>query len=253
MRRIRLLGTAFTAFTAITVFFAGERNSAACGASPGGPVGHMMCGPDDGPLEHRYRGAVSYSFANTRISFGDGLKHDLNRHLVMATFDYRLDKKKALTIGAGGLLVGNLRNGQNYVMESGPALMVGYSLGFLKEEKNVPFGVFTVVGSFVHTATRPVGPLSLRQGSSGYTALDARVGVMVGKTFFDRLSVYAAGRLFGGPVFWRIADEAKLGTDIYHYQLGGGLIVQLPAGLSLYGEGIAVGERGAVAGLSITP
>ncbi len=236
----------------VVLFALGVESTAnACGASPGGPMGHMMCGPDDAPLEHRFRGSVGYSFANTRISFGDGLKFTMNRHLAMATLDYRLDRKKAITFGAGGLLLGNLRNGQNHLMSSGPALLVGYSAGFLKEEGAIPYGVLTLAGSFVHAQTRPEG--GFFAGPSGYTAFDFRFGMMFGKTLFEYLSVYAKGTLFGGPAFWRIDGNAHIGTDLYHYQVGGGLIVKLPSNFSLYGEGIALGERGVVVGLSLTP
>lgn len=214
-------------------------------------MGHMMCGPDDAPLEHRFRGSVGYSFANTRISFGDGLKFTMNRHLAMATLDYRLDRKKAITFGAGGLLLGNLRNGQNHLLSSGPALLVGYSASFLKEEGAIPYGVLTLAGSFVHAQTRPEG--GFFAGPSGYTAFDFRFGMMFGKTLFEYLSVYAKGTLFGGPAFWRIDGNSHIGTDLYHYQVGGGLIVKLPSNFSLYGEGIALGERGVVVGLSLTP
>lgn len=247
--RLRSFGLA--SFAALALFFAHEGLASACGASPGGPVGHVMCGPDDAPLEHRFRGTVSYAYANTRMSFGDGLKFDMNRHLVMATLDYRLDKSSALTFGGGGLLAGNLRSGSNYILTSGPALMLGYSFGFLKETSSIPFGVLSVTGSFVHTQTRPEA--GFFEQNSGYTALDARAGLVVGKTLFERLSVYATGRLFGGPAFWSLNNESKVGTDLYHYQVGGGLIVRGPAGLGIYGEGIALGERGVTAGLTLTP
>lgn len=254
MRRSSVSGS-FSVLVAVAAFafatVASEHRAEACGASPGGPMGHIMCGPDDAPLEHRFRGSLGYSFANTRMSFGDGLKFTMNRHLAMATLDYRLDRKKAITFGAGGLLLGNLRNGQNHLMSSGPALLVGYSAGFLKEEGAIPFGVLTLAGSFVHASTRVENGFD---GSpSGYTAFDFRFGMMFGKTLFEYVTVYAKGTLFGGPAFWSIDRSSALGTDLYHYQVGGGLIVKLPAGLALYGEGIALGERGFVAGLSLTP
>lgn len=249
MLRLRAIGIA--SFAAFASVFALEGLASACGASPGGPVGHVMCGPDDAPLEHHFRGALSYAYSNTRMSFGEGLKFDMNRHSVMATLDYRLSKTSAITFGGGGLLVGNLRNGANYQMTSGPALMFGYSLGFLKEQSAVPFGVLTLTGSFVHAQTRAEG--GFFQNNVGYTALDARAGVLFGKSFGEHFTVYATGRLFGGPAFWTLNNESKIGTDLYHYQVGGGVIVRLVAGLALYGEGIALGERGAVAGISLTP
>lgn len=235
----------------LLALLATPRVAHACGASPGGPTGHVMCGPDDAPIEHRFRGSLGYSFANTRMSFGDGLKFTMNRHLAMASLDYRLDRKKVISFGAGGLVAGNLRNGRNHLMGSGPALYVGYAAGFLKEEGAVPYGVLTLAASFVHASTLGEGPYL--EESAGYTAFDFRIGAMVGKSLFDVLSVYAKGTLFGGPAFWRVDGASHIGTDLYHYQVGGGLIVKLPAGLALYGEGIALGERGAVVGLSLTP
>jgi hypothetical protein len=248
MNHARCLGVAFLSALSLSLFTEGA--ALACGASPGGPIGHAMCGLDEGPLEHRFRGGLSYTFASTRLTFGDDAKYDMLRHTVLATLDYRLDKKSSLTLGGGGFIQGKLSGATDSTMSSGPAAMIGYSYGFLTEGVTRPFGVLTVAGSFVHAQTRPN---TLYGDYAGYTALDARFGVLVGKTFFDRLTVYAAGRLFGGPAFWRIDGASKVGTDLYHYQVGGGLIVRLPAGLDLYAEGIPLGERGFSAGLGITP
>jgi hypothetical protein len=54
------------------------------------------------------------------------------------------------------------------------------------------------------------------------TAVDFRAGVTVGKTFFDRLTLYLAGRVFAGPVFWQIDGVDVTGGDVHHYSLGGG-------------------------------
>jgi hypothetical protein len=231
MNLARHLGVALVSALSLTLLAEGA--ALACGASPGGPIGHAMCGLDEGPLEHRFRGGLSYTFASTRLTFGDDAKYDMLRHTVLATLDYRLDKKSSLTLGGGGFIQGKLSGATDSTMSSGPAAMIGYSYGFLTEGVTRPN---TLYGDY-----------------AGYTALDARLGVLVGKTFFDRLTVYAAGRLFGGPAFWRIDGDSKVGTDLYHYQVGGGLIVRLPAGLDLYAEGIPLGERGFSAGLGITP
>ena len=252
LRRVRrrswLVGLAALACAAFR-----EPRAVACGASPGGPLGHTMCGLDDGPLTRRFRGAMSYSYSATRLSFGEGLKFDLERQSTLVTLDYRLDKKTSLTFGAGVLLAGSLEGAERSTFSGGPAALVGYSVGFAREGRWAPFTVLTIAGSFVHAGTRAIAATSPFAQSVGYTALDARAGLLVGKTVFDTVSVYAAGRLFGGPVFWRTEGASKLGTDIYHYQVGGGLLVRLPAGLELFFEGVPLGERGAVAGLGLTP
>ena len=167
--------------------------------------------------------------------------------------DYRLDKKTSLTFGAGGLLAGSLEGAEKSAFSGGPSAVVGYSVSLAREARWTPFAVLTIAGSFLHASTRASAVTSLYAQSVGYTAFDARAGVLVGKSLFDALSVYATGRLFGGPVFWSVDGDSKLGTDIYHYQLGAGFLVRLPAGLELFAEGVPLGERGVVVGLGLTP
>ena len=64
------------------------------------------------------------------------------------------------------------------------------------------------------------------------------------------LAIYATARAFGGPIFYRYAGESVTGTDLYKYQVGGGLSIALPSRiLDAFVEGIALGERGVAAGL----
>ena len=73
-----------------------------------------------------------------------------------------------------------------------------------------------------------------------------RVGGILGWTLFDAWTPYAAGRLFGGPVFWkseRYGGDALTGTDRYHIQLAMGSTVTLPVGLYTSVEWAFVGER----------
>lgn len=252
-QRARAWSSGVAGLAAFAAVLSLEARASACGASPGGPLGHSMCGLDDGPLTHRFRGAMSYSYSATRLSFGDGLKFDTQRQSTIVSFDYRLDKKTSLTFGVGGLLAGSLEGAEKSEFSGGPVGLVGYSVSLAREARWVPFTVLTIAGSFVHASTRASVVTSPFAQSVGYTALDARAGLLVGKTLLDPLSVYAAGRLFGGPAFWRVDGDSKIGTDIYHYQVGAGLLLRLPAGLELFFEGVPLGERGVVAGLGLTP
>ena len=77
------------------------------------------------------------------------------------------------------------------------------------------------------------------------SAWDVRAGAMVGKTFAGRVVPYAAVRVFGGPVFWRLAGKGVVGGDRYHVTAGLGLVLRLPARLSVSLEGMPLGERSA--------
>jgi hypothetical protein len=89
-----------------------------------------------------------------------------------------------------------------------------------------------------------VGPAA----SAGLYAFDVRVGLTVGKTFFDTLSPYATLRAFGGPILWGYEGKTVLAGDLYHVQFGGGLVTALPRGFDVFVEGIPLGERAVVLG-----
>jgi hypothetical protein len=62
------------------------------------------------------------------------------------------------------------------------------------------------------------------------------------------LSPYVIARVFGGPVFWRYQDEAIVGGDVHHYQLGAGIALLIAERVNLYAEGVPLGEQALAAG-----
>ena len=79
-------------------------------------------------------------------------------------------------------------------------------------------------------------------------AFDIRVGLTVGKTFWNVLSPYAAVRAFGGPVIWKLAGETRTGTDLHHFQIAAGMVSSLPRGVDLFAEIAPLGERAVTLG-----
>jgi len=69
-----------------------------------------------------------------------------------------------------------------------------------------------------------------------------------GKTFARVVTLYAVGRVFGGPVFWSINNSTLVGTDTWHFQLGGGVVVRWKR-FDLVIEGVPLGEQSIVGGL----
>lgn len=74
-------------------------------------------------------------------------------------------------------------------------------------------------------------------------AFDIRLGLTVGKTFWNVLSPYAAVRAFGGPVIWNIDGQTRTGTDLRHFQIALGMVSSLPRGFDLFAEAAPGGER----------
>ncbi|NRA36410.1 MAG: hypothetical protein HRU17_24065 [Polyangiaceae bacterium] len=80
-------------------------------------------------------------------------------------------------------------------------------------------------------------------------AADLRLSIMVGDTFFDFWTPYAAVRGFIGPVVWQAAGEDLLGGDQSKFALGLGSLFRLSDfSVSVYGA--PVGERSFGAGIN---
>jgi hypothetical protein len=145
---------------------------------------------------------------------------------VSAVLEWRVAPRWSLQASAGGLLGGRLEDAP-----SGAG------------------GVLSVAGSFVALEQGPWWPflqLSASLAGSAFTtakgaagALDARLGLVVGYTFLERVTPYLVGRVFGGPVLY----AGETGTDASHLQAGLGLVVGLPLGFDLSVELAPFGEQ----------
>jgi hypothetical protein len=201
---------------------------------------------------------ASYGVFGSELVFGE-LEGSISRRAAMAAFQYRLRPELSLQVGAGMGHGGSLVIDGGLGPEDATAVPVRHEM--------LPGWVATLSGSWRvldGAASRPLLLLTMTVGASGartreegtaesvaYTALDARLGVMVGKTLFDRITPYAALRAFGGPIFWQFRGEDRTGTDRYHYQVGLGLSASLPAQLDVFVEGVPLGERALVLGAGV--
>jgi hypothetical protein len=233
------------------------RVALACGAAyPGGPV---MCeyprsaasgGQAPRPIA---RVSASYAYTSTTLLFGEGRRADLTRHSAFGAIEVPLASKLSLQLGAGGVAGGELAYGDSRA-EIGPGWsgFAGVAGRVIDGKGPWPFVQLTGTLSTTRMITRT------QTEAPRYTAFDARVGGIVGKTFAGGASgasftPYAVGRVFGGPVYWRFDGADVTGTDLYKYQVGGGLSVSLfDRRLDVFAEGIALGERGMAVGVGTT-
>jgi hypothetical protein len=102
--------------------------------------------------------------------------------------------------------------------------------------------------AFSAVSTRLAGVTS---GGVAYDAFDLRLGALLGTTVWQVFSPYALARVFGGPIFWTLAGTAVQGTDVYHYQLGGGLLLRIASSLDVFVEGSALGEQAVSGGAAL--
>jgi hypothetical protein len=194
----------------------------------------------------RWRAEASGLFTSTTLRFSGSWQADESRRAVMASLSYAPSPRVTVRGALGATLGGELDTpAANYRFSVGPIAALGAS--WRAVERGRAFGILTTSLSVSSTGTRPAGTTD---STIRYTAFDLRLGAVAGATFFDRLSPYALGRVFGGPVFWHYQGAAVTGTDTHHYQLGGGVAFLVARRLDFYAEGAPLGERALSVGAS---
>lgn len=216
---------------------------------PVGPAGILECNGDDegeqhAPAPRLFHVTGAYSVFGTDLAF-DGADAFMERRAATVSLSYRFNEKITGQVGAGATLGGRfVFRDVRFAFDPGWIASVG--------------GTWRVVGGGRNEAFLVAGLALAASGgqtrdAEGHTedmfAIDLRLSVIAGKTFFDVLSPYAVLRAFGGPVFWRYNGADRLGGDKYHFQVGAGLVVALPGHFDVFAEGVPLGERAAAVGL----
>jgi hypothetical protein len=180
---------------------------------------------------------------------------------VTASVDYRFSPVMTFGGGLGAGLGGVIglpgstpaAPSRRFLITPGWEVTLSYSLRILDGRRARPFMVLGISGGGSGAWTRQEEATGgTLPGASGFYAFDIRGGLIVGKTLWNTLSPYAAVRAFGGPVFWSVEGSTHLGTDEYHFQLGGGLVTALPHGFDVFVEGVPLGERAMTLGAGKT-
>jgi hypothetical protein len=182
---------------------------------------------------------------STTLRFSGGVRGDETRNAAFGAIAYFPTAQTTLQLALGATLGGtlNMPDGR-YDFSPGPTALLGASWQVVDRDV---FVLLTSALSF--SAARTRSPLN---SSAGYEAFDLRLGAEVGTTVFKVFRPYIPARVFGGPVYWHYRGASVTGTDIYHYQLGAGMVLRLANRINLYAEGIPLGERAVSLGLALT-
>lgn len=170
--------------------------------------------------------AGSFAGFRTTLVFDGAQQLALEQLAASASLEWRASPRWTLVGSAGGTFAGSL-GGER--LGGGAVGSVAGSFLALEQGTWWPFLQLAV--------SLAVSGVSAPQ--SAYVAADLRAALVVGYTFLERVTPYAVARAFGGPVFY----AGRTGTDLYHYQVGAGLVVGLPAGLDLSAEVVPLGEQ----------
>jgi hypothetical protein len=216
----------------------------ACGVSASGVSSCSLAEHDEAVRPHSAVG-VSGLYTVTRLRFTGSLYADQVRYATLASLAYLPTPKLVLQAGAGVAFGGSLTlpDGK-YEFSPGPTGVLGADYRAFDDGRY--FLLLTSGLSFAFARTHLGG-----QPSVGYEAFDLRVGAEFGVELARVFRPYALARGFGGPVFWRHEGEAVDGTDTHHYQFGVGASVRLAKALSLFAEGVPLGERAVSLGVGL--
>ncbi len=174
----------------------------------------------------------------TTLSFGDTGEFELSQFAASATVGYAWPSRWSFRAAVGTIIDGEISAGsRTYDISAGITGGLGVSrLWPLRRN-------YFVTGSVDLSASRVTTHQGFEPGIS-LIATDVRVSAVIGKTF-GRFSPFVATRVFGGPVLWTYNGNDITGTDIYHFQVGGGLSVMAGKGLSLMANVSVLGEQAA--------
>ena len=216
----------------------------ACGVSA---AGVPFCSLTEHDEAERPKWAVGVSglYTSTDLHLSDSLRADQAREATLATLAYMPSPKLILQAGAGATLGGSLTlpDGK-YEFSPGPTVSIGGDWRAFDNRRT--FVLLTSALSFSAARTH-LGD----QGSVGYEAFDLRLGGQLGLDIANVFQPYAVVRAFGGPVYWHYLGAAVTGTDAHHYQVGAGAGLHVSKVVSLFVEGIPLGERAVSLGAGV--
>ena len=184
----------------------------------------------------------------THLRFDDDSSFELTEQAATAFAGYTTASGWSVRATVGALLGGGLeREGTPGSHDLRPGLVGGFGVS---RQWTLGDGRWFVTG----TAAISVAAASTHeQGASGdhrFIAGDVRAGAIAGRTLATIWNPYVLARAFGGPVWWTVDDMATTGTDTRHFQLGAGLSVATPVGLTVTADVAALGEQAVSLGAS---
>jgi len=211
---------------------------------PVGPTG-LTQSCDGEHSERTSRFGMTLGAFDTTIMFGER-RARLRQQAFAVSVDKRLSQRFTLQLALGGIFNGHLEfEGTRHTL-SGIAATVAGSYRLVDEKGARPFviGTASLGQSFLETRENEV--------STPLAATDARIGVVVGKSFGNVFAPFVVARAFGGPVVWSRGDGTLVGSDRFKYNLGVGALVLAGRGVDAAIEVSFLGEKRVTTGVGFS-
>jgi hypothetical protein len=210
----------------------------------------VSCSGEDGAVAKKDIGVrigTGYSYSRTDLKWKSAVPEAaIDRHAIVVTGELRVSNRVSVQIGSGAAPGGSIAvDGTTHTIGPGWLAFGAVTYRILDGQGRAPFLLASL--SFATSSARTVDDRDPTIASHIYT-FDARGGLTIGKTLWNVLSPYAAGRVFGGPVRWNLHGQEQTGSDKYHYQPAVGAVLALGRA-DVYAEWAFAGERALGAGV----
>lgn len=193
---------------------------------------------------------IGFSTLNSTLRFDDEAESEFNikMNTVAVSGGIPLGESWTMNLVLGMILNGELnpKTGPDYDVKPGGFASIGFEYNAVTGKGYKPNVDLSVIlgGAMAETEK------SDDKSKSDYMSTDVRLGVRSSWNVNNLLLPFAAVRVFGGPIMWKINGEDVTGTDIYHYHLSIGSAVKVGPTVG-YIEWTGVGEQSLKAGLNI--
>ena len=184
----------------------------------------------------------------THVRFDNDMTFELTEQAATAFAGYSTPSGWSFRATFGVLIDGRLENdGMPATHDIGAGIVGGIGVA---RQWSLGDGQWFVTGSAGLSVAAASTHAAGAADDPRFTAADARIGAIAGRTFATIWSPYVLARGFGGPVWWTVDGSDTTGSDTRHFQLGAGLSVATSFGLTIVGDVSALGEQAASLGAS---
>ena len=168
-------------------------------------------------------------------------------NLISFSGSCQLNDKWSIRTGIGFIYDGKLKpnNQSAHNVKPGGVFTVGFEYLSHRGEGYIPYLDYSVFLS--GSSTKTENPVN--RNKTNYFSSDLRLGGRASWDINGNIFPYLTGRIFGGPVHWKINETDVTGTDIHHFQFAIGSAIQFGR-IGTFVEWAGLGEKAFSFGMS---
>ena len=165
----------------------------------------------------KYRLGLGVGSLSSTLRFDDESEVDIKMHTIAVSGGIPFSERWTMRVVLGMIFDGELdpEMGPDYSVKPGGFASIGLDYSAVTGNGYKPYiDLSLVIGASMTEIEN-----SNDKNKTDYVSSDLRLGVRSSWNVKNFLFPFAAARVFGGPVMWKIDGKDVTGSDIYHYQI----------------------------------